>query len=122
MATGLPHGIPARVVKLSDAIPLSEVMPDERAGSISDLVGQTIHIYRVETFTSETYQSQGFRLVLRVTNAGVETTGDMLFTGFAKPVLRVVLHLLGDPNAVLKTLDPPIAAEVFALGASVGLR
>lgn len=116
--------LPQRVVAqpLTQAIPLSTLIPDERAGSISELVGHTINIYRVERFHSENYNADGFRLVLRTTKDGAETSGDMLFTGFAKPILRVVNILLGSPDAILRELTPPISAEVVAIGASVGLK
>jgi len=116
--------LPQRVVAqpLTQAVPLSTLIPDERAGSVSELVGHTINIYRVERFHSANYDADGFRLVLRTTKDGVETSGDMLFTGFAKPILRVVNVLLGSPDAVLRELTPPVSCEVIAIGASVGLR
>ena len=116
--------LPQRVVAqpLTQAVPLSSIIPDDRAGSISELVGHTINIYRVERFHSANYDADGFRLILRTTKDGVETSGDMLFTGFAKPILRIVNVLLGSPDAVLRELNPPISAEVVAIGASVGLK
>jgi hypothetical protein len=116
--------LPTRVVAqpLVQAVPLSSIIPDERAGSISDLVGHTVHLYRVERFHSANYDADGFRLVLRTVIDGVETSGDMLITGFAKPVLRVVNILLGGPDTILKELHPPVVAEVIALGSSVGLK
>ena len=116
--------IPVRVVAqpLIQAVPLSSLIPDERAGSISELVGHTINIYRVERLHSSNYDADGFRLVLRIVTDGAETSGDMLFTGFAKPILRIVNVLLGSPDAVLRELNPPISAEVVAIGASVGLK
>lgn len=119
-----PNRLPARPTTqpLTQAIPLSTLVPDERAGSISELVGSTVNLYRVERFHSANYDSDGFRIVLRTTKDGVETSGDLLITGFAKPVMRIVLTLLGSPDAVLKELNPPVSCEVIAIGASVGLR
>lgn len=116
--------IPVRVVAqpLIQAVPLSSLIPDERAGSISELVGHTINIYRVERFHSSNYDADGFRLVLRIVTDGAETSGDMLFTGFAKSILRVVNVLLGSPETVLRELNPPVSAEVVAIGTSVGLK
>ena len=121
MASTLPN----RTQPLSQvvrSVPLADLYTDDRAGSLSELVGQSINIYRVERFHSANYDADGFRLVLRTTTDGVETSGDMLFTGFAKPILRVVNVLLGSPDAVLRELTPPVSAEVVAIGASVGLR
>ena len=116
--------LPQRVVAqpLTQAVPLSTLIPDERAGSISELVGSTVNLYRVDRFHSANYDSDGFRLVLRTTKDGVETSGDLLITGFAKPVMRIVNVLLGSPDAVLRELTPPVSCEVIAIGASVGLR
>ena len=107
--------LPQRVVaqSLTQAVPLSTIIPDDRAGSISELVGHTINVYRVERFHSENYDSHGFRLILRTTKDGVETSGDMLFTGFAKPILRVVNVLLGSPDAVDASASRVVAEGRF---------
>ena len=109
----------SQVVK---ATPLSDLYSDDRAGSLSELVGQSINVYRVEKFRSETYDSDGFRLVLRTTTNGVETSGDLLFTGFAKPVMRVVSVLLGHPDTILRECDPPISCTVVQQGNTYGLK
>ena len=109
----------SQVVK---ATPLSSLYSDDRAGSLSELVGQSINIYRVERFRSETYASDGFRLVLRTTLNGIETSGDLLFTGFAKPVMRIVAVLLEHPDTVLRECDPPISCIVVQQGNTYGLK
>jgi hypothetical protein len=101
---------------------LSDLYTDDRHGSLSELVGTSINIYRVERFHSDTYDSDGFRLVLRTTLNGVETSGDLLFTGFAKPVMRVVNVLLERPETILRECDPPIACTVVQVGNSYGLK
>ena len=110
------------LTKVVAAVPLSDLYSDDRAGSLSELVGQSINIYRVERFHSETYASEGFRLVLRTTLNGIETSGDLLFTGFAKPVMRVVAVLLEGPDAILRECDPPISCTVVQQGTTYGLK
>ena len=102
--------------------PLSDLYVDDRAGSLAELVGQSINVYRVEKFRSEQYDSDGFRLTLRTTNDGVETSGDLLFTGSAKPVMRVVYSLLGHPDTILRECSPPISATVVQQGNTYGLK
>jgi len=104
------------------SVPLSDLYTDDRAGSLSELVGQSINIYRVERFHSETYGSDGFRLVLRTTTNNVETSGDLLFTGFSKSVMRVVNVLLEGPDAILRECDPPISCTVVQQGNTYGLK
>ena len=108
--------------KVVSTTPLSDLYTDDRAGSLSELVGTSINIYRVERFHSETYSSDGFRLVLRTTLNGIETSGDLLFTGFAKPVMRVVAVLLEGPDAILRECDPPISCTVVQQGNTYGLK
>ena len=108
--------------KVVAAVPLSDLYSDDRAGSLSELVGTSINIYRVERFHSETYSSDGFRLVLRTTLNGIETSGDLLFTGFAKPVMRVVAVLLEGPDAILRECDPPVSCTVVQQGNTYGLK
>jgi hypothetical protein len=108
--------------KVVSTTPLSDLYTDDRAGSLSELVGTSINIYRVERFRSETYSSDGFRLVLRTTLNGIETSGDLLFTGFAKPVMRVVAVLLEGPDAILRECDPPISCTVVQQGNTYGLK
>jgi len=108
--------------KVVSAVPLSDLYSDDRAGSLSELVGTSINIYRVERFHSETYSSDGFRLVLRTTLNGIETSGDLLFTGFAKPVMRIVAVLLEGPDAILRECDPPISCTVVQQGNTYGLK
>lgn len=116
---------PSRTQPLSKVVPttpLSALYSDDRAGSLAELVGQSINIYRIEKFRSETYDTDGFRMVLRTTTNGVETSGDLLFTGFAKPVMRVVAVLLEHPDTILRECDPPIAATVVQQGNTYGLK
>jgi len=108
--------------KVVSAVPLSDLYSDDRAGSLSELVGTSINIYRVERFHSETYSSDGFRLVLRTTLNGIETSGDLLFTGFAKPVMRIVAVLLEGPDAILREWDPPISCTGVQQGNTYGLK
>lgn len=108
--------------KVVPTVPLSDLYSDDRAGSLSELVGTSINIYRVERFRSETYSSDGFRLVLRTTLNGIETSGDLLFTGFAKPVMRVVAVLLEGPDTILRECDPPISCTVVQQGNTYGLK
>ena len=110
------------LTKVVSTTPLSDLYSDDRAGSLSELVGQSINIYRVERFRSETYASDGFRLVLRTTLNGIETSGDLLFTGFAKPVMRIVAVLLEGPDAILRECDPPISCTVVQQGNTYGLK
>jgi len=110
------------LTKVVSTTPLSDLYTDDRAGSLSELVGTSINIYRVERFRSETYASDGFRLVLRTTLNGIETSGDLLFTGFAKPVMRVVAVLLEGPDAILRECDPPISCTVVQQGNTYGLK
>ena len=121
MAILPPNRVTAKPLTITISQPLSSIVSDDRAGSLSELVGTSIHIYRVERFRSEQYQSDGFRLVLRTQSDGVETSGDLLFTGFAKPVMRTVLALLGHPDTILRECDPPIAATVVQMGNTYGL-
>jgi len=121
----MAQNLPSRAAPLSKVIPsvpLASLYSDDRAGSLSELVGQSINIYRVEKFHSDTYGSDGFRLTLRTTLNGVETSGDLLFTGFAKPVMRVVLVLLEHPDTVLRECDPPISCTVVQQGNTYGLK
>ena len=114
---------PAAVIVAS--IQLSDMVSDDRAGSLAELVGQTVNIYAVERFRSETYDTSGFRLTLRITLEGAETTGDLLYTGFSKAVMRIVNTLLGElavDNAILRVFQIPIACHVVQLGNTYGLR
>ena len=111
---------PASVIVASVA--LSDIVTDDRAGSLAELVGQSINIYGVERFRSEQYDTSGFRLTLRVTVDGVETTDDLLYTGFSKAVMRVVSQLLNDDTAILRTFDTPIACHVVQLGNTYGIK
>ena len=111
---------PANVIVASVA--LSDIVTDDRAGSLAELVGQSINIYGVERFRSEQYDTSGFRLTLRVTVDGVETTDDLLYTGFSKAVMRVVSQLLNDDTAILRTFDTPIACHVVQLGNTYGIK
>ena len=110
---------PASVIVAS--VQLSDIVTDDRAGSLAELVGQSINIYGVERFRSEQYDTHGFRLTLRVTVDGVETTDDLLYTGFSKAVMRVVSQLLADDTAIL-TFDTPIACHVVQLGNTYGIK
>ena len=121
MAILPPNRVTAKPLTITISQPLSSIVTDDRAGSLSELVGTAIHIYRVERFRSEQYASDGFRIVLRTQSDGVETSGDLLFTGFAKPVMRVVLALLEHPDTILRECDPPIAATVTQMGNTYGL-
>ena len=121
MAILPPNRVTAKPLTLTVSTPLSSIVADERAGSLSELVGTAIHIYRVERFRSEQYASDGFRIVLRTQSDGVETSGDMLFTGFAKPVMRTVLALLEHPDTILRECDPPISCTVVQMGNTYGL-
>ena len=117
--------LPNRTQPLSQvvkSVPLSDLYTDDRAGSLSELVGQSINIYRVERFRSDTYDSDGFRLVLRTTTNGIETSGDLLFTGFSKSVMRVVNVLLERPETILRECDPPISCTVVQQGNTYGLK
>lgn len=116
---------PNRTQPLSQVVrttPLSDLYTDDRAGTLAQLVGESINIYRVEKFWSEQYSSDGFRLVLRTTVAGVENSGDLLFTGFSKSVMRIVLVLLEGPDAILRECDPPISCTVVQQGTGYGLK
>jgi len=108
--------------KVVPTVPLSDLYTDDRAGSLAQLVGETINIYRVEKFWSEQYSSDGFRLVLRTTVGGVENSGDLLFTGFSKSVMRIVMVLLEGPDAILRECDPPISCSVVQQGTGYGLK
>ena len=111
---------PASIIVAST--PLSDIVTDDRAGSLAELVGQSVNIYVVERFRSETYDTNGFRLTLRITQDGAETTGDLLYTGFTKAVMRVVSQLLNDDTAILRTFDTPIACHVVQLGNTYGIK
>ena len=111
---------PASVIVAS--VQLSDIVTDDRAGSLAELVGQSINVYGVERFRSEQYDTSGFRLTLRVTVDGVETTDDLLYTGFSKAVMRVVSQLLADDTAILRTFDTPIACHVVQLGNTYGIK
>ena len=121
MAILPPNRVTAQPLAITRSTPLSSIVADDRAGSLSELVGTAIHIYRVEKFRSEQYASDGFRIVLRTQSDGVETSGDMLFTGFAKPVMRTVLALLEHPDTVLRECDPPISCTVVQMGNTYGI-
>ena len=111
---------PASIIVAST--PLSDIVTDDRAGSLAELVGQSVNIYVVERFRSETYDTNGFRLTLRITQDGAETTGDLLYTGFSKAVMRIVNTLMADDNAILRAFDTPIACSVVQLGNTYGLK
>ena len=111
---------PASVIVAS--VPLSDIVTDDRAGSLAELVGQSVNIYVVERFRSETYDTNGFRLTLRITQDGAETTGDLLYTGFSKAVMRIVNTLMADDTAVLRAFEQPIACSVVQLGNTYGLK
>ena len=121
MAILPPNRVTAKPLTMTVSTPLSSIVTDDRAGSLSELVGTAIHIYRIEKFRSEQYNRDGFRIVLRTQSDGVETSGDMLFTGFAMPVMRTVLALLEHPDTILRECDPPISCTVTQMGNTYGL-
>ena len=121
MAILPPNRVTAKPLTMTVSTPLSSIVADDRAGSLSELVGTAIHIYRIEKFRSEQYNRDGFRIVLRTQSDGVETSGDMLFTGFAMPVMRTVLALLEHPDTILRECDPPISCTVTQMGNTYGL-
>jgi hypothetical protein len=108
---------PAPVIIATRA--LSEVYAPSIDGvALSTLVGRYIHVYGMETFTSDAY-GLGVRLVIRDSDeSGAEYGEEYVTYSFAFRLKEMARVLLGDQTSV--PFVPPIRARVHAFGTGRG--
>lgn len=124
--TTLPATAPVKVSEpvptIDGAVSLGEMLPDDRTGSLAELVGYTILIHSVERFTSTTYNQNGARLQLQIVEGNTVAEPMLTFTTMSQQVMRIVDRILDDPHAIYRHLERPIQCSVIQVGKGYGLR
>jgi hypothetical protein len=93
-------------------------LPTNDGVPFSTLVGRYIHVYGMETFTSDAY-GLGVRLVIRDSDeSGAEYGEEYITYSFAFRLKEMARVLLGDQTSV--PFVPPIRARVHAFGTGRG--
>lgn len=120
--TTAPVKVSDQIPTINGAVSLGDMLPDERAGSLAELVGYTILIHSIERFTSATYNQNGARLQLQLIEGDTVTEPVMTFTTMSQQVMRIVDRLMDDPHATYRHLERPIQCSVIQVGKGYGLR
>ena len=121
MATGITPRttVPARAVivatrSIAEAVPqLSDSVP------LSELVGKWLHVYAIESFTSEGF-GEGVRLHVREADEqGVELSDEFTIATFAFRIRQMANTILGE--AAYAPFAPPIRCQVTSFGTAKGM-
>ena len=113
----LTRQVPATPVTVTRS--LSDVyQPADPGVPLSQMVGVTVHIYGIETFTSDQYGA-GVRLSVREADAaGNETSDEYVAYTFAFRIRDMAKAVLGE--SLYAPFNPPVRARVNAFSTGKG--